>query len=47
MMINGAKLMYPDVSTCPEEDADKEAWSYFVDQVSNCIQISLDYCASK
>ena len=47
MIIDGAKLMYPDASTCPSEPAEKEAWEHFQSQITNCIQISLDYCASE
>ena len=47
MIIEGGKLMYPAASTCPDKQTEKEAWEYFNSQITNCIQISLDYCASK
>ena len=47
MMINGGRLDYPDEATCPDDAVEREAWEFFTVQLSNCIQISLDFCASK
>ena len=47
MMINGDRLDYPDETTCPDDAVEREAWEFFTVQLSNVLQISLDFCTSK